>query len=95
MGSVPLCIRFDEIDGFIKIYDVIRYLVLSGSGYYDKIYDSIKYLISKKSGITDSINCNFARIRIDSYNSLPIEKIWTFHNVTMLIKSVVNENKNK
>ena len=44
--------------------------------------------------ITDSINQNFARIRIDSYNSLPIEKILTFDNVIILIKSVVNKNKN-
>ena len=31
MGSKPLRIRFDERDGFIKIYDEIRYLVLLGS----------------------------------------------------------------
>ena len=47
----------------------------------------------KKSGIT-SINHNFARIRIDSYNSLPTEKILTFHKVIILITSVVNKNKN-
>ena len=34
----------------------------------------IRYLISQKSGITDSINHNFARTRVDSYNSLPIER---------------------
>ena len=61
---------------------------------HNDIFYGIKYLIIKKSGITDSINHNFARIRIDSYNSLPIEKILTFHNVAILIKSVVNENKN-
>ena len=44
--------------------------------------------------ITDSINHNFPRIRIDSYNSLQIEKLLTFHNVIILIKSVFNENKN-
>ena len=93
MGSIPQHIRFDEIDGFIKIYDGIRYLVLFSNSCYDKICDRIKYLISKNSGITDSINHNFARISIDSYNSLPIEKILTSH-VTILIKSVVNENKN-
>ena len=43
----------------------------------------------------DSINHNFGKIRIDSSNSLPIEKILTFHNVIILIKSVVNKNKNK
>ena len=36
--------------------------------------DSIKYLISEKGGITDIINHNSARIRIDSYNSLPAQK---------------------
>ena len=66
MGAKPLPIRFNEIDGFIKIYDGIRYLVLFGPGWYDAIYNRIRYLISEKSGITDSINHNFARIRIDS-----------------------------
>ena len=53
----------------------------------------IKYLICEKSGTTDSINHNFARIRIDSYDSLPIEKILTFHNVIKLINSVVTKMK--
>ena len=61
----------------------------------DKTCDMIKYLISEKRGITDSINHNFGEIRIDSYNSLPIEKILTFYNVIILIKSVVNKNKNE
>ena len=94
MGSILMRNRFSGIDGFIKIYDEIRYLSLFGYSWYDEICDRIKYLISKKSGIKDSINYNFARIRIDSYSSLAIEKILTFHNVIILIKSVVNENKN-
>ena len=49
----------------------------------------------KKSGITNSINYNFGKIKIDSCNSLPIKKILTFHNVIILIKSVVNKNENK
>ena len=28
MASMPLRIRFDKIDGFIKIYNGIRYLVI-------------------------------------------------------------------
>ena len=60
----------------------------------NKIFDRIKYILSEKSGITDSVNHNFGKIRIDSYNSLPIEKILTFHNIIILIKSVVNKNKN-
>ena len=33
-----LYIRFDKIDGFIRIYDGTRYLVLFGPGKYDAIY---------------------------------------------------------
>ena len=35
----------------------------------------IRLNIYEKSGITDSIYHNFARIRTDSYDSLPIEKM--------------------
>ena len=48
MGPKPLRIRFDEKDGFIKVYNGIRYLVLFGPGWYDVIYNRIRYLISKR-----------------------------------------------
>ena len=92
MGSIPLRIRFDKIDGIIKICGGIRCLV-SFSYLHDEISNRIKYIINEKSSITDRIN--FAIIRIGSYNSLTIEKILTFRNVMILIKSVINENKNK
>ena len=74
---------------------MVKHLVLLDYGLLDKTCDKIKYLISKKSGITNNIDYNFGTIRIDSYNSLPIKKILTFHNVIILIKSVVNKNENK
>ena len=67
-GAEPLCIKYDEIDGFIKIRDIIQNLVLFDHGWFQKICDQI----------TDSINHNFAKIIIDSYNYLPIEKTLTF-----------------
>ena len=94
-GAKTLRIRFDKIDGFIKIHNKIKYLVLFDYSYCDKTCDKIKYLISEKSDITDSSNHNFGRIRIDLHGSLPIEKILTFHNVVILIKSVVKKNKNE
>ena len=63
-------------------------------GWFDKICDRIKYLITEKSSVTNSIDHNVRKIRIDSYDSLPIEKILTLHDITELIKSVVNKNKN-
>ena len=72
-------IRFDKIDGFIKIYDGNIYLVRYDYEKCNAIYYRIIYLISEKTGITDSINHKFERT--DSYNSVPIERILTFHNV--------------
>ena len=58
-------IRIDKIDGFIKVYDGIRYLVIFDHWLYDEIYNRIRYLIGEKIGITNSINYFFARIGID------------------------------
>ena len=88
-------IRFDKIDRFIGVRGEFRYLLLFDQLLFDKICDKIKYLISEKSGITNSINHNFGKIRIDSYNSLRVEKILTFHNMIILIKSVLNKNRNE
>ena len=91
----PLRIRFDKIDEFIRVRgSEFKHLVLFHNGFFDKVCDKIKYLTSEKSGIADSINHNFGDIRIDSCNYFPIEKILTFDNVIILIKSVVNKNKN-
>ena len=60
-GVKPFRLRYDKTDGFIKIRDKIRYIVLFDD-WCDKIFGRIKYLINEKSGITDS---NFAIIRID------------------------------
>ena len=34
------------------------------------------------------------KIKVDSYDSLPIEKILTLHDAVILIKSVLNNDKN-
>ena len=82
------------LDEFIKTHDGIRYLVLFGIEWYDEIYNRIRHLTNEKSGITYGLNQNLARTKNDSYISLPIERILTFHNVIILIKSVFNKNEN-
>ena len=37
---------------------------------------------------------SFAKIKVDSYDSLPAEKRLTLHNVIIHIKSVLNKDKN-
>ena len=58
----------------------------------DSIYIRIRYLIGVKNGITNMISHNYAKIKLDSYDSLPLEKTITFHDVIILIKSVFNNN---
>ena len=43
--------------------------------------------------ITYVLYHNYAKIKIDSYNSLPLEKMLTFHKVIILIKSGFNKDK--
>ena len=94
----PMRIRLDKIGGFIRIYDGTRNLTLFGSQKYDAVYDRIRYLISLKYKYKVASHTFFltffAKIKLDSYDSLPIEKILTWHNVLIQIKSVLNKNKN-
>ena len=47
-------------------------------------------ILSQKSEITYAFSHNYARIKIDSYDSLALEKILNFQ-VTILIKSSFNK----
>ena len=94
IGSKPLHIRFNKIDGFVRIYDGTRYLNLFGSEKYDAIFDRIGYFISLKSAITIYFFSLFWKNQVDSHDFLPIEKSLTLHNVIILIKSVINKVKN-
>ena len=64
IGAKPLHIRFDEVHGFIRVYDGTRYLVIFGREKYDAIYNRIRYL-NQKSGITYVISYNYPRIKVD------------------------------
>ena len=57
----------------------------------DAIYDRIRCFTSLKTGITYAASHNYVRIKIDSYNALPLEKTLTLHNVIVLLKSVFNK----
>ena len=94
IGSKSLRVIFDKIDGFIRNYDGTRYLTLLRSEKYDGIHNRIIYVISLKSSITYIFSHYFAKIKVHYYDSLLIEKILNLHNVIILIKSVLNKDKN-
>ena len=82
------------MDGFNRIYVESTYLVLLGPEEYDAIYNRIRCLISLKSGMAYILSDYFVKIKVDSYDFSPIEKILTLHNVIILIKSVLNKDQN-
>ena len=71
--------RFEEIDGFARVYDKTRYLVVFGNEKYDFIYNRIRYFIS---------------IKVDLHDSLPLAKITTFYNFIILIQSIFSTTTN-
>ena len=68
-----LCV-LGSMCGFIRVYDRTRYLVLFRAEKYDFIYNRIRYIIGVKSGITYAISHNYEKIKVDSFDSLPLEK---------------------
>ena len=87
-------IRLDKVHGFVRVYDGTIYLVLLAVEKHDAIDNRIRYLISQKGGITYVFSHYYAKIKVDSYDSLPLEKTLTFHNVVILITSVFDKDKN-
>ena len=61
MGATPQRIRFDKVDGFIRVYDGTRYLVFFRDEKYNFIYNRIRYLIGVKSAITVVISHFYAK----------------------------------
>ena len=87
--------KFNKVQEFIRIYDESRYLVLSGSEKDDAFYNRIRYLMRFKKGIIYVFPNNYARIKVDSYDYLSLEKTLTFHNVITHIKSVLNKDESQ
>ena len=46
IGYKSLRIRFDKVDGFIRVFDETRYLASFGNKKYDSIYGRIPFTIS-------------------------------------------------
>ena len=81
-----------QIDGFIRIYGGIRNLSLFGCEKYDAIYDKIRHKCTKWHHIY--FFSIFCKNQSWFLWFLAYRKIFTLHNVIILIKSVLNKDKN-
>ena len=78
VGPKPLHIKFDKVGGFCRIYDKTTFLTLFGSEKYDARYNRIRYSRSLKSSTICIFSNHHVKIKVDPYDSLPIEKTLTF-----------------
>ena len=86
-----MCIRFIKVYGFIKFSDKKTYLVLFVPEKYGVICSRISFFINLKTGVAN------ARIKTDSYDSLPLEKTLNLHNIiitVILVKLVFTKDQN-
>ena len=58
----------------IRVYDGTRFVILFGAEKSDFIYKRIWYLTGVNSGITYVISDSYAKIKVDSCDSLTLEK---------------------
>ena len=94
MGTKPFRNRFDKINGYIRGYDGTKFVILFGGEKWDFIYNRIRYLTGVNSDITYVISDKYAKIEVDSYDSLIHLILLTFYNIIILIKSFFNKDKN-
>ena len=89
MISKPLRIWFDKIDGFIKLYNGIRYLALLGHSWYDNICDSIKYLISKKMVLKIVLIIILQESELTHITLYLLKKYWLFIMLLYLLSQLL------
>ena len=80
IGAESLRIRFNKTDGFIRVYDGTKYLVLFGAKIYNFIYNRIRYLTGLKV-VLHVISHSYVISQLDSYNSLYLKK--TLHLIML------------
>ena len=74
---------------FMMVLDIWHYLALEKMMVFTIELD----LISQKVEV-HVLSHYYAKVKTDFYNSLPLENTLTFCNIIILIKSVLNKDKN-
>ena len=80
-------IGFNE--DFIRVYDGIRYLVFLALENIALFTIELDILLAKKVVLHMLFSHNYAKIKVDSYYSLPLEKPLALRNVIILIKPIL------
>ena len=97
----PLYLVIDEVDGYIEENNGNKYLTFASTDKnkkvlekYTKVWDEIKYHIqtinADKSGEYEK---DYMKITFISDNDLPLNKILKLHMLTIIVRSVFEEDR--
>ena len=56
--------------------------------YYAELWDNIKNIIKKRNNKPGEYGKDFMKMKLNSDNNLPLNKMLKIHNITMVIRSV-------
>ena len=97
----PLYIIINEVDGSIEEKNGNKYLTFASTDKnkkvlekYTKLWDEIKYDIKTiNGGKSAEYEKDYMKIKFNSDDDLPLNKILKLHNLTIIVRSVFEENR--
>ena len=97
----PLYLRINHASGYIEEKNGNNYLVFNDSvnenkevlKKYAEIWGGIKYEIKTNSGKENDYRKDYMKIKFDSDDDLPLNKLLKFHAMTIIIRSVFEDGK--
>ena len=95
-GKVPLCFRISDVDGYFIEENENKYLVFvltentkNEMELYKQLWSKIKKQIKTlNSGESIKYKNDFMKIRLDSYDDVPLNKILYFPVLDIIVESV-------
>ena len=98
----PLDLIIGKVDGCIKESNGTKYLTFASTDKnkkvlekYTKLWDEIKYHIqTTNSGRSGEYKKDYMRIKFNSDDDLPLNKILKFHMLTIIVRSFYEEDVN-
>ena len=94
-----LYLIIDKVDGFIEEKNENKYLTLVSTDKnkkvltkYTKLWNGIKNLIEKLNNKPGKYGKDFTKIKFNSDDSLPLNKKLKLHNMTIIIRSIFQED---
>ena len=94
-----MCLRVDHVNGYIEEKEVNKYLVFYSTDEnkellkkYNDVFNGIRDEIKKISNLQIDYEKDYMKIKFDSDDNLPLNKQLKFHNMTITIRFVFEED---